>query len=282
MTARPAEIAARMHGVGQLGTIVGAMRAIAAARALQSRRMLPAIAAYAKVIAAAIGEALPLLPPDRAPPRRERRRARVVFCAEQGFVGGFNETILRAAEADPRPAALLLVGTRGARLAAERGLAVAWSCAMAAHPGSVPAVAARLADALYDRMPFDRVELLFPRWNLRQHGGAAGLAVERRWLLPLDPGQFPARRLRSPPLVQLALPALLESLAEEYVYAQLCEAAAHAFGAENEARVAAMARARGGIDDMLAQLVVEQRQVRQEEITAEVVELAMATLAAPP
>ena len=47
-----------------------------------------------------------------------------------------------------------------------------------------------------------------------------------------------------------------------------------AFAAENEARVAAMVRARRNIETMLDRLRALERQVRQEEITAEVVELA--------
>ena len=58
------------------------------------------------------------------------------------------------------------------------------------------------------------------------------------------------------------------------MHAQLCDAALHAFAAENEARVEAMAAARREIDRQLDELRATQRQVRQDEITAEIVELA--------
>jgi F-type H+-transporting ATPase subunit gamma len=58
------------------------------------------------------------------------------------------------------------------------------------------------------------------------------------------------------------------------MHAQLCDAALHAFAAENEARVEAMASARKEIDRQLASLRATQRQVRQEDITAEIIELA--------
>ena len=77
-----------------------------------------------------------------------------------------------------------------------------------------------------------------------------------------------------PPLITLPASRLVARLAEEYVYAALCEAAMHAFAAENEARVAAMVRARRNMETMLERLQALERQVRQEEITAEVVELA--------
>jgi F-type H+-transporting ATPase subunit gamma len=75
-------------------------------------------------------------------------------------------------------------------------------------------------------------------------------------------------------MITLSPTGLLERLAEEYVYAQVCEAAMEAFAAENEARVASMSAAEANIEDMRAQLQAQERLVRQEEITAEVVDLA--------
>jgi F-type H+-transporting ATPase subunit gamma len=67
---------------------------------------------------------------------------------------------------------------------------------------------------------------------------------------------------------------LLERLTTEYVYAQLCDAAMHAFEAENEARMMAMASAKTNIETKLAGLSQRERQLRQQEITTEIVELA--------
>jgi F-type H+-transporting ATPase subunit gamma len=58
------------------------------------------------------------------------------------------------------------------------------------------------------------------------------------------------------------------------MHAQICNAALHAFAAENEARMQAMASAREQIERQLAALRSTQRRVRQEEITAEIIELA--------
>ena len=71
------------------------------------------------------------------------------------------------------------------------------------------------------------------------------------------------------------MPALLlERLAAEYVYAQLCETAMHAFEAENEARMLAMTAAKTNIGAKLVGLAQRERQLRQEEITTEIIELA--------
>lgn len=61
---------------------------------------------------------------------------------------------------------------------------------------------------------------------------------------------------------------------------QLCKVALHAFAAENEAWMTAMAAARNQIERRLAELEARQRLVRQEEITAEIIELAAGRAAA--
>lgn len=273
MTDRLADIGRRIQGVRQLASVVGAMRAIAATRAQQSRQQLSGIRTYSDSIALAIAQALRLAPADGAPTRpRQAARGLILFCAEQGFAGAFSERVLDTAGRDIDGATLFLIGTRGARIAADRGVAASWQAPMAAHVDGVKLLAMRLAEALYDAMPgggLRRVDVIFPTW-----APGDGLAVERRSLLPLDPKRFAALPPGDAPLITLPAVELLARLAEEYVYAVLCEAAMRAFAAENEARVAAMVRAKGNIETMLEALQARERQVRQEEITAEVVELA--------
>ena len=76
------------------------------------------------------------------------------------------------------------------------------------------------------------------------------------------------------PLLNLAPEALLTELTADYLHAQLCNAALHAFAAENEARMEAMAAAHNQIERQLSVLRATQQSVRQEEITAEIIELA--------
>jgi F-type H+-transporting ATPase subunit gamma len=271
VTDRPEEIARRIRAVHQLDSVIGAMRSIAASRAQQCRGRLAGIIAYAETIAEAIGQALLLLPDDGARGNDATRRALIVFGAEQGFAGAFSERVLDAA-GDLSGCELFVIGTRCARIAAERGRTIAWRDAMAPHVDGVTTLVIRLAEALYDRITTwrrPRVEVIFPVWS-----AGAGIGVERRSLLPLDPSRFVAEPHRVPPLITLPAPLLLARLAEEYVYAELCEAAMRSFAAENEARVVTMVRAKGNIEKMLDGLRARERQVRQEAITDEVVELA--------
>ncbi|MDR3372403.1 MAG: F0F1 ATP synthase subunit gamma, partial [Ancalomicrobiaceae bacterium] len=101
-----------------------------------------------------------------------------------------------------------------------------------------------------------------------------GIDVQRRPLFPVDLTLFPQPKAAEPPLLNLPPKMLLRSLTADYLHAQLCRAALHAFAAENEARMQAMAAAHGQVERQMASLQARQRLVRQEEITAEVIELA--------
>lgn len=266
-----ASVRARIRGVQQLDAVIGAMRGIAAAHAQQSRALLPGVRAYAAVVSQAIAQALRLVDADARRGAAPGGVGRVVFCAEQGFVGGFAEHVLIQTAARG-PADIFLVGSRGLLLAASHGIAPVWQSAMATQPAGISALCIRIAEALYEHMATTRiaaVDVVYPLWS-----SSVGLSVECRSLLPLDTTRFAVPRTGMPPLITLPPAELLTGLADEYVFASLCEAAMHAFAAENEARAAAMVRARSKVQDMLEDLALTEHRVRQEAITAELVELA--------
>jgi F-type H+-transporting ATPase subunit gamma len=271
-----AAVRSRIHGVQQLDAVIGAMRGIAAAHARQSRTLLPGFKTYAEVVARAIASALRLHDEARSVQPGRSHCARVVFSAEQGFVGGFVERILDEVAA-LGPAELLLVGSRGLSLAYARNIASVWQSPMATHVDGAAALCIRIASALDGVIAARRistVEVVFPLWVAGE-----GLRVVCRSLLPLDERSFRVPQVMMPPLSTLPPDVLLTSLAEEYVYASLCEAAMHAFVAENEARAAAMVRARSKLEDILGELHQSEHRVRQETITAELVELVGGSLA---
>jgi F-type H+-transporting ATPase subunit gamma len=274
MAERLADIVTQIRNVHQLGAVVAAMRGIAASRAQKARSLLAGVEAYSEVISRAIGQALNFLPAD-APITARRRRTKpglILFCAEQGFAGAFSERVLDAAAPDLDQATVFIVGTRGATIAGERGIKPAWSEPIAAHVDAIASFANRLADDLYGYVAdgtVEEVDLLYSR-----SATSTGIQVERHSLLPIDFKRFGRPRQEQAPLISLSPDVLLERLAEEYVYAQLCTAALHAFAAENEARMIAMLAARTNIGSKLDALSRRERQLRQEEITTEVVELA--------
>jgi F-type H+-transporting ATPase subunit gamma len=273
LTERLADVSARIAGIRQLGAVVNAMRGIAAARAQQARTQLSAVDRYAASIARAIAQALLLLPGARHESGRATGRlALVLFCAEQGFAGAFSSRVLDAAVSDLALSELFVAGTRGGASLAERRIVPGWLGAMPSHSPGIPEFAGTIVTALYARMAaggISRLDVVFCQCEPGQ-----GVKIVRKILFPLDPAAFPGPVDKAAPLLNLPPATLLETLTADYLHAQLCHAALHGFAAENQARMEAMALAHAQTERQLAVLQSTQRRVRQEEITAEIIELA--------
>jgi len=273
MAERLSDVVVKIQNVRQLKAVVTALRGIAASRAQSGRSLLAGIEAYTDVISVAVGEALDLLPADPVPPmvRDNSDRGVILFCAEQGFAGPFSERVFEAAGADLDGATVLVAGSRGTVVAAERGIKPDWSAPMMTRVEGIPSFANALAEVLYRYVGqglITRADIFFSR------SVSGAIRIDRHSLLPIDFGRFARPARNQPPLISLAPQLLLERLAAEYVYAHLCQAAMHAFVAENEARMIAMVAAKNNTETTLDALSRRERQLRQEEITTEIVELA--------
>ena len=270
---RLAEMQGHIASMDELLDIVGAMRSLAGMRVQESQHALPGIRSYADSMAAAIGAALLLMPEPVLETREHRGHPALILCAaEHGFVGGFNERLVEAAEAVLRPSDLLFVlGSRGAALAFERGRKVVWTEPMATRLAGAPDAISRLTSELYTRIirgEISRVEVMFGRY--RQ--GAASM-IERRLLLPLDITALAAKQSGQAPLHNLEPRLLLEKLMAEYVFALLTEAAVESIASENAARFTAMESAHDNVIKKLTVLRQTARQARQTEITSELLDL---------
>ncbi|MGO9672998.1 MAG: FoF1 ATP synthase subunit gamma [Methylocella sp.] len=268
---RVAEIQGHIASMDELLDIVGAMRSLAGMRVQEAQRALPGIRRYAKSMAEAIGAALLLMPPSE-PLEPGGRRALILCAAEHGFVGGFNERLVEAAESTLEDGDLLFVlGSRGAALALECGRRPSWTRPMATRLSGAPETVNYLTTELYVRIAqgqISRVEAMY----CRCHKGSAS-TIERRLLLPLDVASLALKQPRQAPLHNLAPRPLLEKLIAEYVFALLAEAAVESISSENAARFAAMESAHDNVTKKLASLRQSAQQARQTEITAELLDL---------
>ncbi|WP_454854591.1 F0F1 ATP synthase subunit gamma [Rhizobium binxianense] len=280
MIERLSDVEARIGSVRQLSAVVTAMRGIAATRSREARNRLDGIRAYADAIAAAIGQALtlvPELPAATLSNRAESGHAIIALCAEQGFAGTFNERVLDTAQAivaagPHRSKRLLLVGDRGLMVAGERSLKIEWSAPMITHVDHAADLAGRIVEALYDRIEAQDISEVTIVYTAP--GAAADLEIIRKRLVPFDYRRFRLALPAEPPLITLPPQRLAESLAEEYVFAELCEAVILSFAAENEARTRAMIAAKTNVAKTIDSLTALSRQLRQEQITSELIELS--------
>lgn len=279
MAERLGDIEARLASVKQLSAVIAAMRGIAAARVREAQGRLDGVRVYAKTVGEAIGQALALLPPDGAAGGTGATAAGhlvICLCAEQGFAGAFNTHVLDAAiPLLGDDGILLLAGDRGVMAAGERGLAPAWTAPMVSHVDQAADLANRLAEALYARL--DARHATHVSLIHALPGPSEPMEVVVQALIPFDFSRFPVATKSAPPLTNLPPAGLLARLAEEYVFAELCEAVLLSFAAENEARMRAMIAARQNVADKQQDLTSLARRLRQEQITAEVIELAGAS-----
>lgn len=277
MTERLSDISARIESIGQLGAVVNAMKGIAAARAHTARTQLDAVDSYAATIAAVMSSALgPGASSSGAPPSSGGKTGLLVFCAEQGFAGAFSERVLDSIGAEPDLKTLFLVGTRGLSIAALRGFVPVWNAAMPSHTPGIPKLADRITRAIYQAVGQGRIDRLDVVFTGLKSGRPT---VMRQTLFPIDLSHLPKAAFQDP-LMQLPVDALIDSLGTDYFHALVCRTALHAFAAENDARLEAMSAAGSQIARELEEFQAKLRRVRQEAITAEIIELGTGAAAA--
>lgn len=274
---RLAELNRRIESLTELLDVIATMRSLAATRVRQARTAVPGIRQYAKVVDEALAEAVPLLAGedrlDAEPGPESDGAALLVFSSEHGFVGAFNDHLLDAAGAALGPGdRLLIVGSRGLVVAEERRHPVAWGHGMATSMAGIGTIAQAAAWELYRGVgagDFSRVTLYYAR-----SGAGATWEVAARPVLPFDPRPYQTDgRAAYPPLINLEPQVLLDMLVDEFVFAELMQAAMESFASENIARLLAMESAHKNIEDRLEESRRQAWQRRQEEITIELLDV---------
>jgi F-type H+-transporting ATPase subunit gamma len=274
--ARVREIATQLGSLKDLSGVIAAIRVMATAQMQQGERALAAVRNYTEVIRRAFAEAAALAPEDRdtTAGRVAPRPSLVVFYSEHGFCGAFNEPLIRAAiqASQQEPGLrLLFVGSRGAMRAAEHGLRPHLTLAMASDIAGVGAAARRVAVELYrmfTEQTITSAEMLF----LRETTGNR-MGMERLALLPLEAPPRLAHQTAPPPLMNLTPRRLRDEIAAEYVFAMQEAAAMESFTSENAARFRTMQAAHENIKRKSIELDRLARRLRQEAVTAEILEL---------
>jgi F-type H+-transporting ATPase subunit gamma len=264
-----ARLEARIDSLEELRGLFSAMQAMAAARVRAAHTALGGIRKYADVIEQAISDAVSLQRVDgRLPPGIDKppTSALVVICSEHGFAGAFNRLLLARAKSEFRPGdAVAIVGRRGASIAAEHALSPAWTMPMATHIDGILATARRVAVRLRD---IESVRVAFGRY-----GGGSRFEADVRQILPPDPSRLAPRRHQAAPLHQLEPRVLLQRLLGELLLAELILAMTESFASENSARLQIMQAADHNIADKLQSLTRRTRQLQQDAMTSELLEV---------
>ena len=268
------QIAARIESLDELGELFRAMRAVAAMRVQEAQAALEGIRRYTGTVEDAIAEAEMLAGPPGFPTGGGGGAGVLLaVCSEHGFTGGFdNRIIARAVEARAPGEGLAVVGARGAVRAGEHGLEPDLRFAMATHAGGVLGVTREI---MAGTRGFARVRAVHGRYRRE-----AEPAVDVRPILPLDPALLGGRARRHAPLHHLDPRVLLDRLAREYLFAEIARALTESLVCENLSRLRLMQAADRNIGDILERLRSRRKALRQQQITAELLDVVIGAEAA--
>lgn len=264
-----ARLEARIASLKAMRDLFSAMQAIAASRMQSAHTALEGVRSYAATIEHAIGDAISMQQSDVRPAAIDdglRRSALVVICSEHGFAGSFNQRVLAQARSAIGPAdEVLVVGRRGASIAAEHQISPVWSVPMATHIDGILDTARRLAARLEQAEAVRVVYVGYCRAGNHQ--------AQLRQILPLPPETLAQRPDNAAPLHQMPPRVLLRRLVGELLLAELMLVLTESFASENAARLQITQLASHNIEGKLDVLTRSSRQMRQEAITSELLEV---------
>jgi F-type H+-transporting ATPase subunit gamma len=268
-----ARLKARLTTLTELGDIIVAMRALAAAALQEGRRALPAVSRYALLIESGISDVAAMLDATAEPAPEDDMGEAETICiigSEHGFVGDLNAELLAGVDI-PKASRLIVVGRRLQGAIAERGLEPAATLSMTTHVAGVPLLARKIAECMGAAT---NVRLATPRHDASK----AGVQAQSRQVLPVTL-PAPGARASPPPLHQLEARELLAELAGEYLLAEISRALIEALIEENQIRLGVLTAASKNISDKLEELRREERTLRQEAITTELLDVVVGALA---
>jgi F-type H+-transporting ATPase subunit gamma len=265
--------------------VVKTMKSLAAVNIRQYERAVESLGEYARTVETGL-HAL-LLGQERQLPctaaGHEGHVGAVVFGSDQGLCGQFNERIVAFAHEEltslcrgPRPALQVTVGARAAVLLEDADRP---STHLLLTPAGLPGITPLIQDLLLILEParargqVDRVVV----YHNRPLGGAAYapaavqlLPLDLAWLRTRTRQRWPARGL---PAHSMAWPRLFSALVRQQMFVVCFRACAESMAAEEASRLASMQNAERNIEDRLNELTHQYHHLRQDLITAELLDI---------
>ncbi len=255
----------------KLKDVVRTMKVLAAASIRQYEQAVLAVADYGRTVELGLKACLRRVMPLTV--SRDGGRAAIVFGSDHGLCGRFNEVLADfAVQHLAAGSRLLAVGARVDLALQARG----WFAEESFFaPGSVAGITFTVRQMLekIESWQSEGVEVV----DLFHHRHSGHLPVVQR-LLPLQAEEL-VKLKRSPwpgrslPDFSLKASELMAALLRQYLFISLYRACAEAQAAEYSQRLLAMQVAERNLDQRLEELTRTYHQLRQEKITAELLEI---------
>jgi len=268
----------------ELHSMVKTMKALAGVNIRQCERTVHAVEEYNHTVEMGLLVALDRLGPQAMPPYMPGQRlGAIIFGSDQGMCGLLNDQVVKhASNALRRLAArreeqeILPVGVRAASQLEGLGREVGDSIRV---PSSVFGITTAVEEVLrvieewHSKRGIDFVILFYARpisgaWY--RVVGVRLLPVDAEWINGLRAKRWPSKVI---PMFRMDEKQLFQSLIHEYLFVSLFRAFADSLASENASRLASMQVAERNIEDRLRALTAESRRLRQDSITAELLDI---------
>lgn len=274
----------KIESARDLESVVGAMRAVAAASVGQYEKAVQALGYYFNAVEQGLSVCLKsresALSEKRIGATAEEAAADlIVFGSDQGLVGSFNEQILDRVreflESRREPVNVWVVGERIQSGLLDSGLVMT----LFRVPYSVEEITELIRQLLDAMGAPDKRDWSRPVYviHCRPEAGSLFIPLQRR-LIPLD-REWADELIRRPwnseriPEVIGETERTLSALVGEYLFICLYKACAESLASENLSRLAAMQRAKKSIGEQLEMLQREYQHLRQALVDEELFEV---------
>jgi F-type H+-transporting ATPase subunit gamma len=269
----------------ELQSVVKTMKALAGVNLRQFERSAHAVAEYNRTIEMGLQIALGRIGANVAPSKdvAGKKIGAIVFGSDQGMCGLLNDQVVsHASRALGKLAmrresqATVAVGVRAAAQFESLGRKIENTVRVPSSTSAIGGAVEEVLQIIDDWYTIRGIDLVV-LFNARPVSGAWYRVVGVQ-LLPVDASRINGLRAkRWPskviPMFTMDEAQLLQALIHEYLFVSLFRAFAESLASENASRLASMQVADRNIEDRLRALSLESRQLRQDAMTAELLDV---------
>ena len=269
----------------ELQSVVKTMKALAGVNIRQFERSAQAVAEYNRTVEMGLQVALKRIEPPAAVPKhvRQRKVGAIVFGSDQGMCGLLNDQVVsHAARALQKlcvrreSQATLAVGVRAATQLEALGRKIEGTVRVPSSPSGTSAAVEevlRTVEIWHSKQEIDLVVLFYARPIVGEWYRVVGvrlLPVDAEWINGLRVRRWPSKVI---PTFTMEKEKLFHALIREYLFVSLFRAFAESLVSENVSRLTSMQVAEKNVEDRLHALISASRQLRQDSITAELLDI---------
>jgi|ETNmetMinimDraft_30_1059905.scaffolds.fasta_scaffold23475_2 F-type H+-transporting ATPase subunit gamma len=272
------ELQRKLDSVKALDEVVNAMRNLAAIYVRRAEAGLEAVRPYSEVVETSLAVLLDRTVAVRPGDPEEGPCIALVFAADQGLCGTYNDRVAKAALSfhgeQTGEVHFVTIGGRGHDLLVLNGVTPVLSVPSPTSLEGIKAQVPELASEVFQKFLEVGATQMFFIYNAYEGMGRFSETVRR--VLPPSRDMLQHAGMDGfnyPPLLTAEPAVLLGALIEEYFFIELYRAMFESHSSENGARLLAMTAAGSNIQERIVELTQEFQTVRQDVITAELLDV---------